>query len=86
MEKLQDRYDVSLAQLENEISKLEFNDAQLTSDVHTLREDHDELKTVKSHVNIVQESLKSEMIRSDLLLVNSTLRSMISSSDEDVQN
>ena len=86
MEKLQDRYDVSLAQLENEISKLEFNDAQLTSDVHTLREDNDELKTVKSHVNIVQESLKSEMIRSDLLLVNSTLRSMISSSDEDVQN
>ena len=93
LQKLQDRYDDSIGQLEREVSKLEFNDDQLTSDVHTLRQDqadvNGQLRAAKSQLNVVQETLQSEMVRAALIhsqLVNQTVSTALADSTDSLQN
>jgi len=80
MERLEERYDADIDVLQREVSKLEFNDAQLTSSVHTLHEDqsnvNDLVKGVKATVTILQERVHADQIRAALLtakLANNTL-------------
>ena len=80
MERLEERYDENISDLQREVSKLEFNDAQLMSSVHTLREDqsnvNDMVKGIKATVTILQEQVHADQIRAALLtakLANNTL-------------
>jgi len=81
MERLEERYDENISVLQREVSKLEFNDAQLTSSVHTLHEDqsnvNDMVKGIKATVTILQEQVHADQIRAALLtakLANNTLQ------------
>lgn len=80
LERLEDRYDENIGELQKEVSKLEFNDGQLTSAVHTLREDQngqsEMVKSLRSTAALLQEEVQAEQIRSALLmakLTNNTL-------------
>lgn len=93
LERLEERYDESIGELQREVSKLEFNDGQLTSGVHTLREDHnsqsDIIKSLRSTTNLLQEQVQADQIRSALLLAkltNNTLAVMNQSHGQQVQN
>ena len=93
LERLEERYDESIGELQREVSKLEFNDGQLTSGVHTLREDHnsqsDIVKSLRSTTNLLQEQVQADQIRSALLLAkltNNTLAVMNQSHGQQVQN
>ena len=81
MERLEERYDENISVLQREVSKLEFNDAQLTAGVHTLHEDqsnvNDMVKSIKATVTILQEQVHADQIRAALLtakLTNNTLQ------------
>ena len=93
MERLEERYDDSINELQREVSKLEYNDAQLTSTVHTLHEDqkeHGELvKSIRTTTTVLQEQVQADQIRSALLLAkltNNTLAMMNQSHGQQMQN
>lgn len=93
MERLEERYDDSIGQLQREVSKLEYNDGQLTSTVHTLREDQSEqnelLKSIRSTTTILQEQVQADQIRSALLLAkltNNTLAMINQTHGQQVQS
>ena len=93
MERMEERYDESIGELQREVSKLEFNDGQLTSSVHTLREDHnsqsDMVKALRSTTALLQEQIQADQIRSALLLAkltNNTLAVINQNHGQQVQN
>lgn len=93
MERLEERYDDSISELQREVSKLEYNDGQLTSTVHTLREDQGEqnelIKSLRTTTTLVQEQVQADQIRSALLLAkltNNTLAMMNQSHGQQVQS
>ena len=93
MERLEERYDDSISELQREVSKLEYNDGQLTSTVHTLREDQNEqselVKSLRTTATLLQEQVQADQIRSALLLAkltNNTLAMMNQSHGQQVQN
>lgn len=93
MERLEERYDDSINELQREVSKLEYNDGQLTSTVHTLREDQSEqsemVKSLRMTTTLLQEQVQADQIRSALLLAkltNNTLAMMNQSHGQQVQN
>ena len=93
MERLEERYDDSISELQREVSKLEYSDGQLTSTVHTLREDQNEqselVKSLRTTATLLQEQVQADQIRSALLLAkltNNTLAMMNQSHGQQVQN
>nr|CAG4640696.1 EOG090X02LG [Eulimnadia texana] len=68
LETLEDKCDEGLSDVKKEISKLEFNGAQMASTLHSVQEDisksNEQLRTVRSSIAVLQESLKVEQIRS----------------------
>lgn len=80
LERLEERYDESIGELQREMSKLELSDGQLSNSVHTIQEDQKEqmsvVKALSTTTSILQEQLKTEQVRSALLmakLTNNTL-------------
>lgn len=93
MERLEERYDESINELQREVSKLEYNDAQLTSTVHTLHEDQREqgelVKSIRATTTLLQEQVQADQIRSALLLAkltNNTLAMMNQSHGQQMQS
>nr|SVE74068.1 EOG090X02LG [Daphnia barbata] len=93
MERLEERYDDNISELQREVAKLEYNDGQLTSTVHTLREDQGEqlelVKSMRTTTTLLQEQVQADQIRSALLLAkltNNTLAMMNQSHGQQVQN
>nr|CAG4641528.1 EOG090X02LG [Eurycercus lamellatus] len=93
MERLEERYDSSIGELQREVSKLEFSDGQLASTVHTIREDqsgqNDLVKSLRSTTALLQEQVQADQIRSALLLAkltNSTLAMINTSHGQQVQD
>lgn len=93
MERLEERYDDNISELQREVAKLEYNDGQLTSTVHTLREDQSEqlelVKSIRTTTTLLQEQVQADQIRSALLLAkltNNTLAVMNQSHGHHVQN
>nr|CAG4649162.1 EOG090X02LG [Scapholeberis mucronata]SVE93501.1 EOG090X02LG [Scapholeberis mucronata] len=93
MERLEERYDDSINELQREVSKLEYNDAQLTSTVHTLHEDQREqgelVKSIRATATLLQEQVQADQIRSALLLAkltNNTLAMMNQSHGQQMQS
>lgn len=93
MERLEERYDDNIGELQREVAKLEYNDGQLTSTVHTLKEDQGEqselVKSMRATTTLLQEQVQADQIRSALLLTkltNNTLAMMNQSHGQQVQN
>ena len=93
MERLEERYDDNISELQREVAKLEYNDGQLTSTVHTLKEDQSEqselVKSMRTTTTLLQEQVQADQIRSALLLAkltNNTLTMMNQSHGQQVQN
>ena len=93
MERLEERYDESINELQREVSKLDFNDGQLTATVHTLREDQhsqsEQLKSLRSTTSVLQEQVQADQVRAALILAkltNNTLAMVNASHDQQVQH
>lgn len=80
LERLEERYDESIGQLQKEVSKLEFGDAQIASDVHAIRQDqsgqNELVKSLRSTATILQEEVQAGQIRSALLMAKLTNQSL----------
>lgn len=80
LERLEERYDESIGQLQKEVSKLEFGDAQIASDVHAIRQDqsgqNEIVKSLRSTATILQEEVQAGQIRSALLMAKLTNQSL----------
>jgi len=93
MERLEERYDDNISELQREVAKLEYNDGQLTSTVHTLKEDQGEqselVKSMRTTTTLLQEQVQADQIRAALLLAkltNNTLTMMNQTHGQQVQN
>nr|CAG4647735.1 EOG090X02LG [Moina brachiata]SVE92897.1 EOG090X02LG [Moina brachiata] len=91
MERLEERYDESIGELQREVSKLDFNDGQLTSAMKTLSEDQhaqsDQLKSLRATAGVIQEQVNAGQVRSALVLAkltNNTLAMVNQSHDQQV--
>ena len=80
LERLEERYDENIGELQREVSKLEFSDSQLTSAVHTLREDQsgqsELVKSIRATTTLLQEEVQAGQIRSALLMAKLTNNSI----------
>nr|CAG4643071.1 EOG090X02LG [Ilyocryptus agilis] len=93
LERLEERYDQSIGDLQREVSKLEFTGVQMTSTVRTMREDQsgqaEMIRSLRSTTVLLQEQVHADQIRSALLLAkltNNTLTTVNRSLDQTVQN